>query len=256
MEISTISYMQKIKYLIRLDDACPYMDRAKWQRMEDILDKYGVKPLVGIIPANADPKTMIELEDPTFWEKAHSWERKGWQIALHGYDHCYISEKGMYGLNPMWGRSEFSGVSLDKQKGKIRKGVGILKDHGLEAKYFFAPSHTFDENTLTALEEESNIRIISDTIATIPYKIGEFAIIPQMGGHCTKMVIPGYWTFCLHPNMMTEDNFIQTDSFIKENNANFIAFDDLNLRGVKKKSLFSRFLSWLYFTQRKIRGIR
>ncbi len=26
------------KYLIRLDDACPTMDKAKWQRIFDILD--------------------------------------------------------------------------------------------------------------------------------------------------------------------------------------------------------------------------
>lgn len=246
----------KQQYLIRLDDACPFMNSKKWQRMEDILDQYGVKPMVGIIPANADPKTMVEPENVRFWDKAKEWQGKGWAIALHGYDHCYISDKGMQGLNPMWSRSEFAGVSLEKQKEKIRKGVGILIEHDIDAKYFFAPSHTFDENTLIALEEESDIRIISDTVATKPYKIGEFVIIPQIGGHCTKMIIPGCWTFCLHPNMMTEETIIHTESFIKENKANFIAFNDLNLRGIENKSLFCRCLSWMYFTQRKIRGIR
>ena len=43
------------KYLIRLDDACPTMDWGKWRRMERILDKYKVKPMVGIIPENNDP---------------------------------------------------------------------------------------------------------------------------------------------------------------------------------------------------------
>jgi len=244
------------KYLIRLDDACPFMDTRKWQRIEDILDKYGVKPMVGIIPANADPKTMVEPENVRFWDKAKEWQGKGWAIALHGYDHCYISDKGMQGLNPMWSRSEFAGVTLEKQREKIREGIGILKKYGIDAKYFFAPSHTFDENTLIALEEESDIRIISDTVATKPYKIGEFVIIPQIGGHCTKTIIPGCWTFCLHPNMMTEKTIIHTESFIKENKANFIAFNDLNLRGIENKSLFCRCLSWMYFTQRKIRGIR
>ena len=69
-----------VNYLIRLDDACPYMDRAKWQRMEDILDKYGVNPLVGIIPANKDPRTMFESEDSFFWFKAKKWEEKAWKI--------------------------------------------------------------------------------------------------------------------------------------------------------------------------------
>jgi len=56
------------------------------------------------------------------------------------------------------------------QKQKIRDGYAILKEYGLTPKYFFAPSHTFDENTLVALKECSDIRIISDTIATKPYK--------------------------------------------------------------------------------------
>lgn len=247
--------MQKIKYLIRLDDACPYMDRAKWQRMEDILDKYGVKPLVGIIPANADPKTMIELEDPTFWEKAHSWERKGWQIALHGYDHCYISEKGMYGLNPMWGRSEFSGVSLDKQKGKIRKGVGILKDHGLEAKYFFAPSHTYDDNTLRALKDESDIRIISDTISRFPYKRDDFFFVPQIVGHCVDIPVPGIYTFCFHPNIMNDVDYNKLDAFLKRRYACFSDWNNIDISKFGKKKLIDKLLSFLFFKYRKLRKL-
>ena len=29
-------------YLVRLDDACPQMNRLRWQRIENILDKYDV----------------------------------------------------------------------------------------------------------------------------------------------------------------------------------------------------------------------
>ena len=107
------------KYLIRLDDACPTMDAVKWQRVEDMLDRYGVRPMVGVIPANSDPKQIIDSEDVAFWDKVKTWENKGWAIALHGYDHCYISEDGLKGLNPLWARSEFAGVSLEKQKEKI-----------------------------------------------------------------------------------------------------------------------------------------
>ena len=57
----------KQHYLIRLDDACPTMNRRKWQRIEDILDRYGVKPMVGVIPANADPKQIIDEPDRHFW---------------------------------------------------------------------------------------------------------------------------------------------------------------------------------------------
>ena len=43
-------------YLIRLDDASEYMDVERWRHVECVLDKHGVKPLVGIIPENHDPK--------------------------------------------------------------------------------------------------------------------------------------------------------------------------------------------------------
>ena len=84
----------KKKYLIRLDDACPTMDRVKWVRMEEILDRYGVKPVVGVIPHNEDPSQMIDAPDAAFWGKVQGWHKKGWAIALHGYSHVYQSFNG------------------------------------------------------------------------------------------------------------------------------------------------------------------
>lgn len=54
-------------YILRLDDASEYMDVDKWQRMETLLDKYNIKPLVGIIPDNQDPSLAgVYTQDPTF----------------------------------------------------------------------------------------------------------------------------------------------------------------------------------------------
>lgn len=244
------------KYLIRLDDACPTMDRHKWQRTFNILDSYGVRPLVGIIPQNDDPKLMIEPVDPEFWNKAKQWQEKGYSIALHGFNHCYTSKKGLEGLNPLWERSEFSGIPFEIQKQKIRDGIAILNKHGLTPKYFFAPSHTFDRNTLKALKECSNIRIVSDTIATKPYRKDNFVFIPQLGGHCKKMIIHGIWTFCLHPNTMNETNFIALEKFLQNHHSLFIGFEEIQISSLKQKDSFSHLLSWLYFTQRKIRRVR
>lgn len=38
-----------VKYLVRLDDACPTMYSDRWQKIEEILDKHKIKPMVGII---------------------------------------------------------------------------------------------------------------------------------------------------------------------------------------------------------------
>ena len=242
------------KYLIRLDDACPTMDAGRWLKMEMLLDQYGIRPMVGIIPANADPKQCIDSEDVNFWQKALAWQNKGWAIALHGFDHCYISTEA--GINPLWNRSEFAGVPLDEQRRKIKDGVAVLKSYGLNPKYFFAPSHTFDNNTLIALSKLSDIRIISDTIATKPYKWGDFVFIPQIGGHCVNMPLSGVYTFCFHPSVMGEDAFIALESFIKNHKSEFCGFDELDLKQVRDKSLKDKFISWLYFTLRKLRRIK
>lgn len=239
-------------YLIRLDDACPTMDKEKWQRMEELLLKYNIRPMVGIIPSNADPEQIISAVDDCFWEKIRIWEQNGWAIALHGYDHCYISQSS--GINPLWNRSEFAGVPLDIQKQKISEGIRIFRANGIEPLYFFAPSHTFDENTLKALRECTNIRIISDTIATRPYRKEDFIFIPQFGGRCREMNLPGIFTFCFHPNIMDDDDFRKLEEFIIRNSSDIISFNELDLSNVRSLNFLDSLVSRLYFLYRRFRN--
>ena len=248
--------IQNNQYLIRLDDACPTLDREKWLRMEKLLGQFDIKPMVGVIPDNRDEKQLLDTPDPEFWHKVKSWQDKGWEIALHGYDHCYVSDKGQCGLNPIWKRSEFSGLPLVEQKEKIRKGVTIMREHGFNPKYFFAPSHTFDENTLTALREESDIRIISDTVGRYPYKKDDFWFVPQITGHCVKMPFDGIYTFCFHPNTMNDAAFLRLEAFLKQYCQHFIAFKDIKLDEYGEKKLADRILSWAFFSYRKIKGLK
>lgn len=242
------------QYLIRLDDACPTMSREKWERIEELLDKYGIKPMVGVVPHNEDNHLKCDPEDIMFWDKVQKWESKGWTIALHGYNHCYVSNAS--GINPFWNRSEFAGVSLKQQKEKIKKGVETFKKHGIKPRYFFAPSHTYDENTIEALRSESEIRIISDSIGRKPYQEDDFFFIPQIVGHCTEFPVSGIWTFCLHPNVMKDANFEATEHFVKLHKDEFIRFDEIDLSVAKGKSIIDKMLSWLFFSYRKVRGLR
>lgn len=246
--------MPRSKYLLRLDDACETMDQDRWGRLESILDRHGICPMVGVIPANKDMDQAINPPDPAFWEKVKKWESQGWAIALHGYDHCCITKKP--GINPLWPRSEFAGVSLDQQKVKIREGVRIFRGHGINPRFFFAPSHTFDLNTLEALRTESDIRIISDTIATMPYRWRGFSFVPQMGGRCREMKIPGIWTICLHPSAMSDKDLSELEMFASRHADEFMSFDDIDYSGLQSKNLVGRFLSSAYFINRKLSRIR
>ena len=138
-------------YILRLDDASDYMDIEKWMRMERLLDKYQIKPIFGIIPKNGDESLVSKYQqNPEFWSLMHSWIDKGWIPAMHGYEHRYVTEDG--GINPVNKRSEFAGLPYEEQAEKIRKGYQILDQHGIKPEIFFAPSHTFDKNTLKGIK--------------------------------------------------------------------------------------------------------
>ena len=63
-----------LAYIIRLDDAPPKMNPHGWEKMERLLDKYNIRPIVGIIPDNKDVLFTWE-EDPDFWtETVTQWK--------------------------------------------------------------------------------------------------------------------------------------------------------------------------------------
>ena len=234
------------KYILRLDDASEYMCCANWKRIESLLDKYEIKPIVGIIPHNEDPELLKYERDDAFWKRVANWHSKGWEIALHGYNHVFVSEAG--GLNPVNTRSEFAGVSIDIQKEKISCGIQILNEHNIYPRVFFAPAHTFDNNTLLALKERSDIRIISDTIANKTYSFNDFTFVPQQSGKCRKLPFHTI-TFCYHPNSMTEKDFISLELFLMKHNTKFICFPTETTKN--KLGLLDKILKKMYFARRK-----
>ncbi|MBQ7298873.1 MAG: DUF2334 domain-containing protein [Clostridia bacterium] len=237
-------------YLIRLDDASDHMDIAKWSRMQQILNNYNIKPLVGVIPCNKDPMLCEKFpEDPEFWKLALQWQESGWRIALHGYEHIYTSEFG--GINPVHSKSEFAGHTLEEQRRKIRSGYFALKEKELVPTVFFAPSHTFDENTLEALRLETNIRLVSDTAANNVYCEKGFTFIPQQSGR-VRILPFALTTICLHPNFTSENEFREIEAFIRKNIEKFIDPNTIT-ETTRRKNIIDMMVEELYFLKRKLR---
>lgn len=236
-------------YLIRLDDASDRMHIEKWARIEGLLDENGIKPLVGVIPLNRDPLMEQFPMDPMFWDKARRWQEKGWRIALHGYEHVYSTQCA--GINPVHNKSEFAGHSLEIQREKIRDGLRILKEKGLSPTAFFAPSHTFDKNTLEALRLESDIRVISDTVANEPYCRYGFTFIPQQAGRVRELPFK-VTTICLHPNFTTDREFDEIEAFFKAHPGEFLDPNAM-IPTTRKRSLLDRGYEVAYFLKRKVR---
>lgn len=234
-------------YIIRLDDASEHMNLDNWIRIKALLDKYGVKPIYGIIPNNQDLKLLKYDVVHGFWDIMRLWQTEGWTPALHGYNHVFETKEG--GINPVQRRSEFAGVSLEQQRKKIKKGYQILIKEGIRPLIFFAPAHTFDVNTLKALYKESPIRILSDTIANDIYYNKPFYFIPQQSGRVRRLPFKTT-TFCYHPNIMNDNDFIVLEKFLKNNNTRFKSFDELSF-SKRKINVLDLIISKAYFYRRK-----
>ena len=232
---------------MRLDDASEYMDIDKWTRMEKLLDKYNVKPIYGIIPNNQDSDLLKYGKVKGFWDLMRGWSDKGWISALHGYTHVFETSEG--GINPVNNKSEFAGVPYEKQCQKIEHGCAILREKGIVPTIFFAPAHTFDDNTVKALREKTDIRIISDTIADDVYYENEMYFIPQQSGRCRKLPFKTT-TFCYHPNIMEDKDFDLLEEFLRQHHSEFGVMQESILKR-RKFGILDWFYRKLYFIRRK-----
>lgn len=185
----------KTKILVRFDDICPTMNFVQFQKAIDLLDKYSIKPLLGVIPDCKDPDLYIETEHADFWEFVKSLQSKGYTIAMHGYQHVFDTE--VRGLINNSFKSEFAGHSIDEQKEKIVKGKKILEAHGIYTDIFFAPAHSYDKNTIKALSQ-CGFKYMSDSGGSKVYKLFGIKLLPVRQCNIIRFLPLKYTTAIFH----------------------------------------------------------
>ena len=210
--------------LIRFDDIS---DRMNWKLMnkcEEIFDKYNIKPLLGVIPDNKDKEFLDYEKKENFWQKVRDWQKKGWEISMHGLTHVYDKETNKKDFFGYGGRSEFYGHPLEVQIERISKGLKIFQSEGIKIRSFFAPNHTYDLNTFKALKE-NNLDKIIDGYGFFPYEEFGIHFIPQL--FYKEIMLPfGIQSTQIHLNTWGEVEFNNFEIFIKRNKENFISFDE------------------------------
>lgn len=220
--------MMNFKFFIRLDDACPRMHSENWKRVLKILNTFDIKPIIAVIPDNQDESLMYDKENEKFWNLVKDWQNQDFIIGLHGYQHNYVNnESGILKINNF---SEFSALTLADQVEKISKAFAIFKSHEIKPKVWIAPGHSFDLNTLKAIKTVTKINIVSDGFDYRTYFSNDFFWIPAQINTPFKMPF-GLWTFCLHPNTMSDNDFRDLEMFLSKNskfseNFNELFFDN------------------------------
>jgi predicted deacetylase len=209
------------QYLLRFDDLCPTIARARWQRFLPLIKEFGIRPILAVVPYNRDPGLQLSPPDPGFWDQMRAMEAAGAAIALHGYRH--LCDSRGRSLVPLHRHTEFAGVSEETQRRWIGTGLEILRGHGLHPKLWVAPFHGFDRNTLRALRAEG-LGLLSDGLARVPFIRGGVTWIPQQLWEPVDKP-KGLWTICVHSNTARGALVDQLGVFMRRHAAQFTSVD-------------------------------
>ncbi len=214
------------EYLFRFDDLCPTISVERWLRFESLIHEFRLQPILAIVPDNRDPDLELSPPDPAFWQRMRALEAAGGVIGLHGYHHLCLSQgRSLLGLART---SEFAGVDSETQRAWIRKGLRILRNHGLNPRIWVAPRHGFDAHTLEALQAEG-ISLVSDGFARTSFLRGGVTWIPQqLWGPVEKP--KGLWTICLHANTAPDAEIQALREFLTAHAAQCTSVDEALFR--------------------------
>jgi len=211
---------KKAECMIRLDDITPDMNMERFHRVKEVLDKYQICPLIGVVPQNQDETLHKAENNVEFWNLVKELQDCGWRGAQHGTYHVYeTADLGLLGINPF---SEFAGLPYDIQLEKLQAGKKILEDNGIATDIFMAPGHTYDNNTLKALVE-CGFKVVTDGLYKKPYYEKGLLFVPCCLRGFKKP--DGIDTVCLHTNLMDEQDVEALDAFCRNNRDKIVNFD-------------------------------
>ena len=239
-----------MKIAVRLDDITPDMDWEKFRRLEKLLDKYHIAPLIGIVPDNQDPNLMRSPAMPDFDAQIKTWEAKDWVFAMHGWKHIYTTQKG--GLFPLNNFSEFAGVPKNKQREMIYDGKERLQKMGVITNIFMAPAHSFDKNTLVVLKE-AGFKYITDGFGEVPYEWRGLTFLPIAFQKSKDIEKPeGYTTLVFHTNTMNDQDFENFEKTLEKHKDDFISYKKYLKVPAKKQNIVGRLKEYSMATMKRI----
>lgn len=176
------------------------MNWEQWNKAMQLLHDINATALIGVIPDCQDPSLQIDIPRNDFWEYIKQLQDKGFSLAMHGFNHVFSTKaNGIVTKNKI---SEFAGLPYEVQLEKIRHGKAILNAHGIYTDVFFAPAHSYDDNTLRALAE-CGFHYVSDGFSARPYRRQGITCLPCPNGGIPKIKRAGFYTAVIHPHEWT-----------------------------------------------------
>ena len=222
--------MSKRKILLRFDDICPTMNWGQWERAKQMMDKVEVTALLGVVPDCTDPDLKIDTPRPDFWEYIRELQNQGYAIAMHGYHHQFeIKADGLVTKNKI---SEFAGLPYERQLEKIQKGKEVLNSHDIVTDVFFAPAHSYDDNTLRALAA-CGFKYVSDGLSSKPYMRQGIKLLPCRSGGIPRMEKKsGFVTAVMHAHEWVREEkrgeFLKFEGLLRDYRDEIVGFEEFS----------------------------
>lgn len=219
-----------------MDDITPDMNWENFRFFQELFEKTGITPLLGIVPECRDEKLHCGERRENFYEVMRELQVKGYSFAIHGCYHLYTTKKG--GLFPLNNISEFAGIPYEKQKEMLAFGKAKLKEQGIDTELFMAPAHSYDSNTLRALRELGITRV-TDGFGKAPYTYKGLTFYPIsfLLSRSLKQK-DGVTTLVLHANTVTEADKKRYQRIFDEYGKNMISYSEyLEMKPVKRTFL-------------------
>lgn len=226
-----------MRIAVRLDDINPHMNYEKFWKVKEMLDRYEVCPLIGVVPDNQDIKIEAGKAIEGYNKMLLALKESGWIIAMHGVTHKYL--KG--GNN----KSEFCGLDYEEQYRILKMGKEKLELQIQEKiKIFFAPANNHDDNTLLALKElgfthisyGQNDNIFRENLVFIPIASGirqVYRLLRLQSGRS------GVTTLVIHPNAVSRKLLRRYDKLLEEGykKKKLVNYGELLLEEVHEKNM-------------------
>ena len=210
------------KIIVRFDDICPNLNWDKFLLIKNKLQDLGIRSILGVIPDNKD-KSFLKFEHKeNFFDLINHYKNFGDTIAQHGTHHKYTTNSS--GILKINNRSEYAGHDFKYQFELIKKGKQILENNNCWQPVFMAPSHSFDENTLRALNK-LGFKSISDGYGFFPYKKKGIDLVPQISSRPFNTGF-GLSTICIHTNNLNKKNIKNFLEFISTNRSRIINYEE------------------------------
>jgi len=238
-----------LKISVRLDDICPTMNWTNFYKVMELCEKYGVKPLLGVVPDNQDKKLVVDNNNQNFFQVMRNLQEKGVSFAQHGLDHVYRNHKG--GILKLNKNSDFVGLSKEEQKELLKQGLEILKKENIRTEIYMAPSHSYDKNTILALNE-LGFKYVTDGYTNFNYLWHGLKFIPCMHTFKIRKEVSGICTLCLHINTMSEDDLQEFENTLKKYEKSLCDYSELLQEPAKKRFKIKQKYN-LFITKAKVK---